>query len=71
LLPEASKLADESLKAEIEKEIKKVIWVILGLAVWKASKSKKVASPWQPAELSISVSEFFRAISRKLTFFSN
>lgn len=45
LLSEASKLVDESLKAEIEKEIEKVIWVILGLASWKASKSKKVASP--------------------------
>lgn len=43
---EASKLADESLKAEIEKEIKKAIWVIHGLASWKASKSKKGASPW-------------------------
>jgi hypothetical protein len=38
LLPEASKLANESLKAEIEKEIKRVIWVIPGLTVWKASK---------------------------------
>ena len=28
LLPEASKVADESLKAEIEKEIKKAIWTI-------------------------------------------
>jgi hypothetical protein len=45
LLPEASKLASESLKGEIEKEIKKAVCVILGLAVWKASKSKKVASP--------------------------
>jgi hypothetical protein len=45
LLPEDSKLADGSLKVEIEKEIKKVIWVIPGLAGWKASKSKRVASP--------------------------
>jgi hypothetical protein len=28
LLPEASKIANESLKAEIEKEIKKAIWAI-------------------------------------------
>jgi len=46
LLSEASGVADESLKAEIEKEIKKAVWVILGLAGWKASKSKKVASSW-------------------------
>jgi hypothetical protein len=28
LVPEASKVADENLKAEIENEIKKIIWTI-------------------------------------------
>jgi hypothetical protein len=46
LLPEASKLASESLKAEIEKENQKGRLGHTWAGSWKASKSKKVASPW-------------------------